>query len=561
MSKRVVGAIRLSNLTDESSSPERQRGKIHAWSDLHDGHVVGIAEDLDVSAITASPWEREDLKYWLEHPEEFDVLLAWKLDRLARKTRDFLELLDWAEKHGIQIVTIEDGIDLSTDVGRMVATILAAFAEWEGRTMKARAKDAYDHNVRKGKWRGGNVPYGYWPVKKDDGWYLEIDPVSSKILLDCVERIMNGESANSIVADLNDRGVLTPSDYQRKRQGKELKGYKWRVSNFLLLLRSRILMGEYEAGDTKDRLKDVSERKEVLGEDQLPLKRAEPILSYSKWKALQNKLEENSRKQGKNVFKASPYKGVSDCPLCGHTMYRQQGRTHMYYYCSSKAVTGKACGNGSIPAPRIEQIVETTILGVVGDLERQIKVEVPGQDYTAEVERIEKRLSVLREDRNAGLFRGTKGDKEYREMYASLEAKREELESLPKVPDRVEWQGTGQTMREHWESLSIDEKGTFLRSVNVKVLPLRWGELLDPTTAPKNLRRLEFGHKTYALGENQSQRMRQTHEKVHVIVGDLAELYARSMGLEKADEQIKSVASKVLQSTDNGESVTVMQAA
>ena len=46
---RVLGRIRLSRLTDESTSAERQRELIEQWSAMHDHEVVGWAEDLDVS--------------------------------------------------------------------------------------------------------------------------------------------------------------------------------------------------------------------------------------------------------------------------------------------------------------------------------------------------------------------------------------------------------------------------------------------------------------------------------------------------------------------------------
>jgi hypothetical protein len=46
---RVLGAVRLSKMRDESTSPERQRGQVEAWAQLHDHAVTAITEDTDVS--------------------------------------------------------------------------------------------------------------------------------------------------------------------------------------------------------------------------------------------------------------------------------------------------------------------------------------------------------------------------------------------------------------------------------------------------------------------------------------------------------------------------------
>ena len=85
MALRVLGALRLSRNTDESTSPKRQTERIEWWSGGHDGELVHIAEDLDVSG-KVSPFDRDGLGEWLkeENAHKWDVLVAWKLDRISR---------------------------------------------------------------------------------------------------------------------------------------------------------------------------------------------------------------------------------------------------------------------------------------------------------------------------------------------------------------------------------------------------------------------------------------------------------------------------------------------
>ncbi|MET9244483.1 recombinase family protein [Nonomuraea sp. NPDC003709] len=258
--KRVVGAVRESRERDTSTSPDTQKRKITGWTDLHDGDLIHVAVDRDVSGKTVSPWDRPDLGYWMAHPEKFDVLCAAKLDRICRNAEDFFRLIRWSQEHSIALVFIEEGFDLTTPAGTMAAKILAVVAEFEWDSIRGRTLDGQQTAVQQGRWRGGIAPYGYRPVKEVRngvlGWYLEIDPDTSGILRGIVGRVILGEeSISKIAEDLNSRGVLTSADAHRVRQGKEPKGSKWYPANMIQLLRSRALLGEYQTAEN-DTLRD-----------------------------------------------------------------------------------------------------------------------------------------------------------------------------------------------------------------------------------------------------------------------------------------------------------------
>src|ERR1700722_5533135 len=82
---RVLGRIRLSRATDESTSPERQREVIETWAAQHDHEMIGWAEDRDVSG-SVDPFDAPALGPWLadDRKHEWDIVAAWKLDRLGR---------------------------------------------------------------------------------------------------------------------------------------------------------------------------------------------------------------------------------------------------------------------------------------------------------------------------------------------------------------------------------------------------------------------------------------------------------------------------------------------
>jgi site-specific DNA recombinase len=83
--RAVVGA-RVSHVQgEEKTSHISQRGKGEAYAESQGWTVVGAFEDLDVSAIKLSPWDRPDLKVWLtdEKADDWDALIFAKTDRVS----------------------------------------------------------------------------------------------------------------------------------------------------------------------------------------------------------------------------------------------------------------------------------------------------------------------------------------------------------------------------------------------------------------------------------------------------------------------------------------------
>ncbi|MGW0391528.1 recombinase family protein [Streptomyces sp. NPDC003042] len=209
---RYLAALRLSSDSDASTAIEGQlRGIEHHLAAPHvSGILAGIAEDTDVSG-GLSPFKRPELGTWLKRPEQFDVIIAYRLDRLTRRSLHFNELLKWCQDNGKYIVCVEEGFDLSTGPGKMMAQIAAVFAEAEWDAIQARIMNGVKTRLENRSWIVGAPPTGY-RIKSVEGErrkVLEIDPKFEWVVKEIFARVLEGQSTHRIAKDFNIRGVRT----------------------------------------------------------------------------------------------------------------------------------------------------------------------------------------------------------------------------------------------------------------------------------------------------------------------------------------------------------------
>src|SRR5581483_2223135 len=121
--------------------------------------------------------------------------------------------------------------------------ITATFAQFERETIAARVRDAYDKLVRDGQYAGGQVPFGYRPVKLAKGWGYEPDPEYQPIVAEMFDRYVGYESLGFITRWLNETGVPTPWNATRKRNGKPLKDAMWQTTSVRKILASPAVLG------------------------------------------------------------------------------------------------------------------------------------------------------------------------------------------------------------------------------------------------------------------------------------------------------------------------------
>jgi site-specific DNA recombinase len=472
----VLGVVRLSRDRDDSTSVERQRAYVEAWAEQNGHEVIGWAEDVDVSGSVA-PWERPGLGPWKARVGEWDILVAWRLDRVTRRVLHLAGLIEWCRDNGKALATTSEGFDINSAMGRVFVQILGALAEGELEAIRERTASSFRHLMKSGRWRGGFVPYGYRPARSDDGagWRLEVDDETADTLREIVRRIVDeGQAANAVVRWLNTSGVPIPLDAQRLRSGQESRGGTWRVGNLLRMLRSHTLLGWAEMTETVKLPNGQTERvtRVVRADDGLPLQRAEALIERDEWDRLQAVLDRNSNKRAGNREGGSLLLRVAYCE-CGDPLYRVRGRSDWYYRCGRKARTSQRCpaGNPGITATELEGVVVGTFVEFAADVPIVRRVLVPGEDHEGELENIARAMRELVEDRQAGLYSSESGARTFRDMFAKLEAQEQTLRAMPSRADEWRDEPTGETYGERWAALeAAGERNRELRQAGIRAV-------------------------------------------------------------------------------------------
>lgn len=83
---------------------------------------------------------RPELTRLLEQIREGDVLVVWKLDRLARSTADLIQLVSLLEQRQIQFRCLTQPIDTTTPMGKFFFTIMSGLAQLEVELTRERSE-------------------------------------------------------------------------------------------------------------------------------------------------------------------------------------------------------------------------------------------------------------------------------------------------------------------------------------------------------------------------------------------------------------------------------------
>lgn len=104
--------------------------------------------------ISAKNTNRPQLQAMLEFAREGDTIYVWDFSRLARSTKDLLDLVEFIQAKGIHLVSIKENIDSSTPTGKLMLTMIGAINEFERTNLLERQREGIAIAKREGKYKG-----------------------------------------------------------------------------------------------------------------------------------------------------------------------------------------------------------------------------------------------------------------------------------------------------------------------------------------------------------------------------------------------------------------------
>jgi len=238
--RRCVLYARLSVTKEESVSIARQLQSCRRYAEARGWEIVGEFVDDGVSATISRP---EDRNGWtsLLAARDFDAVVIWKVDRLARRVLDFLHADETLEKRGAGLVAVDDPIDMTSPQGRAFAVMLAVFGEMEAEAIRARVRAARAQLLKDGRWPGGGIPYGYRSIANQTGpgRVLVKDPERAPWLSEAVKMALRGETVNAIAMWLTESGAPLPC----RQVARQTANGAWNRQTIDGLLRNPVLAG------------------------------------------------------------------------------------------------------------------------------------------------------------------------------------------------------------------------------------------------------------------------------------------------------------------------------
>ena len=124
--KRAALYMRVSTLDQH---PETQMHDLHEMAKQRGYQIVQEFTDT----ISGTKARRPGLDAMMRDARrgQFDVVLVWASDRIARSTKHFLEVLDELIRLNIEFISFREQIDTGGPLGRAIVVIIGAIAELE----------------------------------------------------------------------------------------------------------------------------------------------------------------------------------------------------------------------------------------------------------------------------------------------------------------------------------------------------------------------------------------------------------------------------------------------
>ncbi len=319
-SKRVALWLRVSTQEQvEGDSLEHHEQRCRSYAELQGWEVAKIyrLEGISGKAILETSQAQEMLQD--VKSGQIEALIFSKLARLARNTKELLEISQVFQDSNCAMISLQENIDTSSPSGRFFFTLLGAVGAWEREELVDRVKASVKSRAKAGKFLGGQAPYGY----KVENQTLILNPDEAPIRKLLFELFLQHKRKKTVARLINEKGYRTR------------KGAKFSDTTIGRLLTDPIAKGLRRINYTKS----LGEGKkwELKPEEEWEYVKVPAIVSEDVWNMVNSILEDQTQKRVRTTKLATHlFTNYVFCS-CGEKMYlRTMTKKYTCKKCKSK---------------------------------------------------------------------------------------------------------------------------------------------------------------------------------------------------------------------------------
>ena len=112
------------------------------------------AEKLFIDKASGKNRDRAYLKEMIDYVRDGDTVYCSDISRIARNTKDLLNIVEELNNKGVYFVSLKENIDTSTPQGKFMLTVFGAMAELERENILQRQKEGIALAKKEGKYKG-----------------------------------------------------------------------------------------------------------------------------------------------------------------------------------------------------------------------------------------------------------------------------------------------------------------------------------------------------------------------------------------------------------------------
>ncbi len=286
---------------------------------------------------------------------KIDLVICFKLDRITRSLKDFVDLWALFAEHDVDVVSLREKFDTSMPTGEAMVQLIMVFAQLERKMTAERTFSIMRDRADRGLWNGGHIRGSRW--RREDRGRLEIDEEGAAIVRRIFDLFEELGSAGAVTRRLNDLGIRYP--IYRTRSDKQRGGNRFTKQKIIGILRNTVYIGQICWGDS---VRDDCH---------------EPIITRQQFDRVQLQIGKtitrrmNLKKPKGRVYLLS---GLLRCQCGAHMVGASaHGRAgvNYYYVCTRQNHEGGkySCDSSRIPA----EALENAIIGRIAAIGRMVE--------------------------------------------------------------------------------------------------------------------------------------------------------------------------------------------